>query len=208
MSVTECRSIHISVDLSKAFDTVCRDLLWDSMIKFGCPPRFIATVQAHLQNEGEFSEPFEVTNGIQQGCVTAPTLFSMMFSTMLKDAFQDSDTGFPIRKRFYGNILILRMLQAKNMAQTDVQDELFYADDMQRQTCKGPWRGCSTWKTAQCINHHCEQKLNVVDKFTYLESTLSRVVRHCQNRTKPVWHSADSSAQMSGSEMESCLAPR
>ena len=146
------------------------------MIKFGCPHKFIATVQAHVQNEGEFSEPFEVTNGIQQGCVMAPTLFSMMFSTMLKDAFQDSDTGFPIRKRFHGNILILRMLQAKNMAQTDVQDELFYADDMQRQTCKEPWRGCSTWKTTQCINHHCEQKLKVVDKFTYLESTLSRVV--------------------------------
>ena len=74
------------VDLTKAFDTVSRDGLWKIMAKFGCPPRFIAMVrqfhdgmQARVQNDGEFSEPFEVTNGVKQGCVLAPTLFSMMF---------------------------------------------------------------------------------------------------------------------------------
>ena len=85
-----------------------------------------------MQNDGEFSEPFEVTNGIKQGCVLAPTLFSMMFSAMLMDAFQDSDTGFPIRYRFDGNIFNLRRLQAKTKVQTDVLDELLYADDMDK----------------------------------------------------------------------------
>ena len=91
------------VDLTKALDTVSRDGLW-KIIKIGYPPRFIAMVrqlhdgmQARVQNDGEFSELFEVTNGVKQGCVMAPTLFSMMFSAMLMDAFQDSDTGFPIR---------------------------------------------------------------------------------------------------------------
>ena len=95
------------VDLTKAFDTVSRDGLWKIMAKFGCPPRFIATVrqfhdgmQALVQNDGEFSEPFEVTNLVKHGCVIAPTLFSVMFSAMLMDAFQDSDSGFPIRHRF------------------------------------------------------------------------------------------------------------
>ena len=103
------------VDLTKAFDTVSRDGLWKIMAKIGCSPRFIAMVrqfhdgiQARVQNDGQFSEPFEVTNGIKQGCVMAPTLFSMMFSAMLLDAFQDSDTGFPIRYRFDGNIYNLR----------------------------------------------------------------------------------------------------
>ena len=43
------------------------------MAKFGCRPRFIAMVrqfhdgmQARVQNDGEFSEPFEVTNGVKQ----------------------------------------------------------------------------------------------------------------------------------------------
>ena len=139
------------VDLTKAFDTVSRDGLWKIMAKFGCPPRFIAMVrqfhdgmQARVQNDGEFSEPFEVTNGVKQGCVLAPTLFSMMFSAMLMDAFQDSDTGFPIRYRFDGNIFNLRRLQAKTKVQTDVLDELLYADDMDKNAnteakCKEPW---------------------------------------------------------------------
>ena len=56
----------------------------------------------------------------------------MMFSAMLMDAFQDSDTSFPIRCRFYGNIFNLRRLQAKTKVQIDVLDELLYADDMDK----------------------------------------------------------------------------
>ena len=119
------------VDPTKAFDTVSRDGLWKIMAKSGCPPRFIAMVrqfhngmQARAQNDGEFSEPFELTNGVKQGCVMAPTLFSMMFSAMLVNAFQESDTGFPIRYRFDGYILNLRRLQTKAKVQTDVLDEL------------------------------------------------------------------------------------
>ena len=70
--------------------------------------------------------------GVKQGCVMAPTLFSMMFCAMLMDTFQDSDTGFPIRYRFDGNIFNLRRLQAKPKVQTDVLDELLYADDMDK----------------------------------------------------------------------------
>ena len=53
----------------------------------------------------------------------APTLFSMMFSAMLIDAFQDADAGFPIRNRFDGKLLNLRRLQAKSKMQTDVIDK-------------------------------------------------------------------------------------
>ena len=40
------------------------------------------------KNDGVFSDPFPVTNGVKQGCVLASTLFSMMFSAMLTDAFR------------------------------------------------------------------------------------------------------------------------
>ena len=63
----------------------------------------------------------------------APTLFIiMMFSVMLMDAFQDSDTRFPIRCRFDGNIFNPRRLQAETKAQSDVLDEHLYADDMDK----------------------------------------------------------------------------
>ena len=60
------------VNLTKAFDTVSRDGLWKIMAKFGCRSRFIAVVrqfhydmQARVQHDGKFSEPFEVTNGVR-----------------------------------------------------------------------------------------------------------------------------------------------
>ena len=91
------------VDLNKAFDTVSRDGLWKIMAKVGCPPIYITMVrqfhdgmQGRVQNDGEYSEPFPVTNRVQKGCVMVPTLFSMMFSAMLTDAFQDVDAGFPM----------------------------------------------------------------------------------------------------------------
>ena len=122
------------VDLTKAFDTVSREGLWKIMAKFGCPTKFIAMVRhgmlARVQNNGEFSDPFPVTNGVEQGCVLAPTLFSMMFSAMLTAAFQDGDNGIPIRYRFDGKLFNLRRLQAKSKVQTEVLDEFLFADDM------------------------------------------------------------------------------
>ena len=97
----KCREQNVDVymtfvDLTKAFDTVSLDGLLKIMAKFGCPPRYIAMVrqfhdgmQARVQNDGEYSEPFPVTNGVKQGCVMAHTLFSIMFSAMFTDAFQD-----------------------------------------------------------------------------------------------------------------------
>ena len=65
------------------------------MAKFGCPPRSIAMLQqfhngeqARVQNDREYSEPFLLTNGVNQGCVTALTLFSMMFLPCLKVLFR------------------------------------------------------------------------------------------------------------------------
>ena len=125
------------VDLTIAFDTVNRDGLWKIMAKFGCPPRFIAMVwqfhdgmQARVQNDGEYSEPFPVTNGVKLGCVMAPTLFSMMFFAVLTDAFQDVDAGFPIRYRFHGKLLNLRRLQAKSKVQTDARGSRSHVKSM------------------------------------------------------------------------------
>ena len=124
------------VNLTIAFDTVSREGLWKSMAKFGCPAKVIAMVRqfhdgmlARVQNDSEFSGLFPVTIGVKQGCVLALTLFSMMFSAMLTDAFKDCDNGIP-RYRFDGKLFNLRGLQAKSKAQTDVRGEFLFADDM------------------------------------------------------------------------------
>ena len=90
----------VFVDLTKAFDTVNRTGLWKILQKFGFPEKLTALIasfhddmQARVQENGEASDPFQVSNGVKQGCVHAPTLFSFLFSAMLLDAFSDCKSG-------------------------------------------------------------------------------------------------------------------
>ena len=199
------------IDLTKAFDTVSREGLWRIMAKYGCPRKFVAIIRqlhdgmlARVQDNGETSQPFLVSNGVKQGCVLAPTLFSLMFSAMLTDAFKDTDAGINIRFRTDGSIFNLRRLQAKTKAMTDTINDLLFADDcalnattetsMQQtvdkfsDACHNFGLTISTKKTE--VMHQPApgkqytepsisvdgQRLSVVDKFTYLGSTLSRNV--------------------------------
>ena len=81
------------------------------MSKFGCPDRFIHMVQqfhdgvmARVLDDGDCPSVFPITNRVKQGCVLAPTLFSMMFTAMLTDAFHDSEAGIIIRYRMDGKL--------------------------------------------------------------------------------------------------------
>ena len=106
------------------------------MAKYGCPRKFIAIIRqfhdgmlARVQDNGEISEPFQVSNGVKQGCVLAPTLFSLMFSAMLTDAFRDSGIGIGIRYRTDGSVFNLRRLKAKTRVSTDTINDFLFADD-------------------------------------------------------------------------------
>ena len=70
------------VDLSKAFDTVPRGMLWRVLSKVGCPPKFVNLVrqfhdgmEASVLIDCQHSENFEVTVGVKHCCVLAPILF-------------------------------------------------------------------------------------------------------------------------------------
>ena len=200
------------VDLTKAFDTVSRDGLWKIMAKFGCPDKFIALMrsfhdgmQVRVQDDGESSEPILVTNGVKQGCVLAPTLFSMMFSAMLAEAFGDNSDGIPIRFRTDGKLFNLRRLHAKSKVKMDCVRDLLFADDCALNAGSEPEMPQSMDKLSSACNafgltistkktevmfqpapskDYIEptitvngEALKVVDKFTYLGSTLSRDVR-------------------------------
>ena len=131
------RGLYITfVDLTKAFDTVNRDGLWKIMAKFGCPEKFINIVrlfhdgmEARVKDNGEFSEPFPVTNGVKQGCVLAPTLFSMLFSAMLTDAFRDENVGIEFRSRTDGGFHKPQRLRTQSKVMLDILRDLLFADD-------------------------------------------------------------------------------
>ena len=85
--------------------------------------------QVRLNND--LSQPFQISNGVKQGCVLAPTLFSIFFSMMLKRAIKnlDVDDGTYIRFRMDGSLFNLQRLQANTKTQERLIRELLFADD-------------------------------------------------------------------------------
>ncbi|BHF58146.1 hypothetical protein SprV_0100109600 [Sparganum proliferum] len=54
---------------------------------------------ARVAEDGGAPEAFSVTNGEKQGCVLSSTLFSLMFSVMLMDAYCDERSGIRVACR-------------------------------------------------------------------------------------------------------------
>nr|VZI48736.1 unnamed protein product [Spirometra erinaceieuropaei] len=124
------------VDLPNAFDTVNREGLWKVMQKFGCPERFTQMVRqlhdgmmARVTDNGAVSEAFAVTNGVKQGCVLAPTLFSLMFSAMLMYAYRYERPGIRIAYSTDGHLLNHRRMNFQSRVSTATVHELLIADD-------------------------------------------------------------------------------
>ena len=46
---------------------------------------------------GNTSAPFEISNGVKQGCVLAPVLFNLFFTCVLNHALRDLDRGIYIK---------------------------------------------------------------------------------------------------------------
>ena len=162
--------------------------------------QFYDGIHARVQDNGESCVVFPVTNVVKQGCVLASTLFSIM----LFDAFSGVDNGIDIRYHSNDSVFNLRRLQAKTKVNTDIVNEFLFADDyalnatikanMQNSVDKFSiaWDNffltISTKKTE--VMHQPAsrkppiepnitikgQRLKIVEKFTYLGSTLSKSI--------------------------------
>nr|VZI49546.1 unnamed protein product [Spirometra erinaceieuropaei] len=84
---------------------------------------------ARVTDNGAVSEAFAVTNGVKQGCVLTPTLFSLMFSAMLMDAYRDERPGIRIAYRTDGHLLNHRRMNFQSRVSTATVHELLFADD-------------------------------------------------------------------------------
>ena len=151
---------------------------------------------------GDTSDSFPVTNGVEQGCVLAPTLFSMVFAAMLHDASQYTDDGIQLKYRTDGGVFNLRRLKAKTKVKVATLRELLFADDCalncnteaEMQQCVTHFsRACDNFgftistKKTEVMQQPAPQKmyhephifvndepLKATDSFTYLGSNLSR----------------------------------
>ena len=83
------------IDLTKAYDSVDRTLLWKVLARFGVPQRMISVIRQFHDgmrtcvriDDGECWEWFPVDQGLRQGCVLAPLLFNIFFAAVTHMAF-------------------------------------------------------------------------------------------------------------------------
>ena len=132
------------IDLTKAFDTVFREGLWCILEKVGCPKLFIDLIRSFhdgmhvtVREGSESSSAFTVTSGTKQGCVLAPTLFSIFFSLMLHVAFKDTTDGVDIHSRFDRGLCNLKSshFKATSKIEKSTIRDLLFADDCALAAC-------------------------------------------------------------------------
>lgn len=82
--VTESNGAIVALDQEKAYDKIDHKYLWKTLESFNLPDLFIQTVKALYKDahtivaiNGEFSSPFKVTRGVQQGDPLSCFLFDI-----------------------------------------------------------------------------------------------------------------------------------
>jgi len=162
--------------------------------------QFHEGMQAHVIDDGDIFAPFPFTSRVKQRCVLGPTLFSMTFSAMLNDAFQESDPY--IRNRIDIKLVNLRRLPELTQIHFDRLREFMIAEecavnvkntahmyqsgDLLPASCDKYGHAISTKKTA-VLNQPMlgrpyqeptvtvnKQKLTIVDIFRSSSSVLSQ----------------------------------
>lgn len=122
-------------DLKKAFDKVPRPAMWAVLARYGCPPDFVKLVRAlhdgmvgRVCHQNSLSGPFPINGGLKQGCVLAPTCFSLYTAAMLNEIPPDTPS-IDLRFREDGGVFNLARLRARTKTTLCAVRELQYADD-------------------------------------------------------------------------------
>ena len=112
----------VSLDLSKAFDRVSWDSLWEGLLRHGVSQHLVWALRLiYWEQKGQIitkqdtSREFDIKAGVRQGCVLSPRLFSCVLEVALKkwrEQLQDGgldlgDGGIPLLDlRFTDDILL------------------------------------------------------------------------------------------------------
>ena len=70
-----------------------------------------------------------MSNGVKQGCVLAPTLFSLLFAQMLSAALSHTEAGVKIHYRTDGDFFNLRRLKSYTKVTRAIVRDFLFADD-------------------------------------------------------------------------------
>ena len=168
------------IDLTKAFDLVSREGLFQLLNKIGCPPKLLSIIESFHKDmkgvisfDGASSEAFSIKSGVKQGCVLAPTLFGIFFSMLLSYAFKNTTEGVYLHTRSSGKLFNLARLKAKTKVRKVLIREMLFADD------------------AAVISHTEKGLQELIDRFSSacekfgLAVSIKKTEVMCQNVTIP-----------------------
>ena len=131
------------IDLRKAYDSVNRDALWRVLKRYGISDKLLRLIadlhtdtRCKVRVNGEYSDWFDVKNGVRQGCVLAPTLFNVFIDFIVRVS-QDPErvSGVEIKYRIKDGLM---WHTAANLRDSGVYaradktrlDATMYADDI------------------------------------------------------------------------------
>ena len=105
-------------------------------------------MMANISVGAEVSESFSVTNGVKQGCVLAPTFFSIFLSAMLDETLREMGGGVYIQSRQSADLFNVAHFRAKTKTTWILMRELLFADD------------------SALVDHSTEEMQKIVDAFS------------------------------------------
>ncbi|BHF60934.1 hypothetical protein SprV_0100390400 [Sparganum proliferum] len=123
-------------------------------------------MMARVTDSGAVSEAFAVTNGVKQGCVLAPTLFSLMHSAMMMDAYRDERPAIPMAYRTDSRLLNhLRMHIQSRVSKTAVHELLFADNCALHTTSEGDMQRSMDLFSTACENFGLINKVGLAVDF-------------------------------------------
>ena len=111
------KKVHLGfVDISKAYDTVNRSILWKKLSSLGIKGEFLNTLMSIYKDDsidcmvnGSLTRPIYLRRGLRQGCSLSPLLFALYISDVGSN-LHSTQLGFQV-----GNVCVSGLLFADDL---------------------------------------------------------------------------------------------
>ena len=111
------KKVHLGfVDISKAYDSVNRSILWKKLSSIGIKGEFLASLMSIYKDDsidcmvnGSLTRPIFLRRGLRQGCSLSPLLFALYISDVGSD-INTTELGFQV-----GNVCVSGLLFADDL---------------------------------------------------------------------------------------------
>ena len=200
------QAILIFVDFTKAFDSIHRGKLEQILLAYGIPKETVAAITILYRNtkvkvwslDGD-TEYFDIVAGVLQGDTLAPYLFIICLDYVLRTSIDKiRENGFELTKKRS------RRYPAKTITDADYADDIAILANTPNQaetllySLERAAAGIDLYVNAYKMEYMCYNQtgdistldgtpLKLVDKFTYLGSSVASTEKDIETRLTKAW---------------------